>query len=213
MGGLPSGSVRSGADDAGQVQDDHAGHEREPRSPRSGLGSRIAGLTVHSGPPDRLIVGAGWTASGSWKLLDRDQTQRHQFCETDCSCQDDLSRLRAASIVRAVPKLWTETIEEHRNAVRDATLDATAELIAEHGLRGVTMSRIAQHTGIGRATLYKYFDDVDAILLAWHERQIHEHLHQLTQLRDTAQDPDTRLRVVLERYALLQHKQAATCRQ
>lgn len=107
-----------------------------------------------------------------------------------------------------MPKLWTATIEEHRNAVRDATLDATAKLIDEHGLRGVTMSRIAQRTGIGRATLYKYFDDVDAILLAWHERQIHEHLHQLTQLRDAAQDPDTRLRVVLERYALLQHEQA-----
>lgn len=118
-----------------------------------------------------------------------------------------MSRPRAASILRAVPRLWTDTIEEHRSAVRDATLDATAELIAEHGLRGVTMSRIAQHTGIGRATLYKYFADVDAILLAWHERQIREHLDQLTQLRDADQDPDTRLRLVLERYALLQHKQ------
>jgi AcrR family transcriptional regulator len=69
------------------------------------------------------------------------------------------------------------------------------------------MSRIAQHTGIGRATLYKYFADVDAILLAWHERQIREHLDELTRLRDADQDPDTRLRAVLERYALLQHKQ------
>jgi AcrR family transcriptional regulator len=106
-----------------------------------------------------------------------------------------------------MPKLWTDTIEEHRTAVRDATLDATAELIAERGLRGVTMSRIAQHTGIGRATLYKYFADVDAILLAWHERQIRGHLAQLIQLRDADQSPDTRLRAVLERYALLQHKQ------
>ncbi len=118
-----------------------------------------------------------------------------------------MSRLRRAGIVHDVPRLWTDTIEEHRSAVRDATLDATAELIAEHGLRGVTMSRIAQHTGIGRATLYKYFADVDAILLAWHERQIHEHLAQLIQLRDADHDPDTRLRTVLERYALLQNKQ------
>jgi AcrR family transcriptional regulator len=106
-----------------------------------------------------------------------------------------------------VPRLWTDTIEEHRAAVRDAILDATAELIAEHGLRGVTMSRIAQHTPIGRATVYKYFADVDAILLAWHERQIREHLDQLIQLRDAGQHPETRLRAVLERYALLQHKQ------
>ena len=106
-----------------------------------------------------------------------------------------------------MPRLWTDTIEEHRSAVRAATLDATAELIAEHGLRGVTMSRIAQRTGIGRATLYKYFPDVDAIVLAWHERQILEHLDQLRQLRYAGRDPDARLGAVLARYALLQHKQ------
>lgn len=113
----------------------------------------------------------------------------------------------ASSIVQGVPRLWTDTIEEHRSAVRAATLDATAELIAEHGLRGVTMSRIAQRTGIGRATLYKYFADVDAILNAWHERQILEHIDQLTRLRDVNQDPTARLRAVLERYAQLQQKQ------
>ena len=38
------------------------------------------------------------------------------------------------------------------------------------------MSQIAEQTGIGRATLYKYFPDVEAILLAWHERQVTGHL-------------------------------------
>ena len=65
-----------------------------------------------------------------------------------------------------MPKLWTVTIEEHRRAVRDATLDTTAALVAERGLASVPMSRIARDTGIGRATLYKYFPDVEAILAA-----------------------------------------------
>jgi AcrR family transcriptional regulator len=107
-----------------------------------------------------------------------------------------------------VPKLWTETIEGHRHAVREATLDATAALVAQHGLRSVTMSQIAEQTGIGRATLYKYFSDVDAILVAWHERQVEQHLHQLKQLRDQAGAADTRLRAVLEAYALIQYEQA-----
>ena len=106
-----------------------------------------------------------------------------------------------------VPKLWTDTIEEHRTAVRDAALDAAGRLIAEHGLRGVTMSRVAHSTGIGRATLYKYFDDVDALLLAWHERQLREHLEELTALRASHRDPGAALRAVLKRYALLQHQQ------
>ena len=109
-----------------------------------------------------------------------------------------------------VPRLWNETIEAHRAAVRDAILDTTAELVAENGLLSVTMSRIAEKTGIGRATLYKYFPDVEAILLAWHERHVTSHLEHLAELRDQAGDARQRLEAVLEAYALIQHKLHAT---
>jgi AcrR family transcriptional regulator len=105
-----------------------------------------------------------------------------------------------------VPKLWTETIEAHRREVRDAILDTTAALAAEHGLLAVTMSQIAEETGIGRATLYKYFPDVEAILRAWHERQITGHLEGLAEVRDRAGKPAERLEAVLEAYALISHE-------
>src|SRR5688500_3252555 len=104
-----------------------------------------------------------------------------------------------------VPKLWSEAIEAHRRAVRAATLDATAAFVAEHGLRSVTMSQIAEETGIGRATLYKYFPDVEAILVAWHERQVGGHLEHLAELRDQAGGAAKRLEAVLEAYAILAH--------
>jgi len=109
-----------------------------------------------------------------------------------------------------VPKLWNESIEAHRRAVRDATVDTTAALVAKHGLRSVTMSQIAAETGIGRATLYKYFPDVEAILVAWHERQVSGHLEQLTELRDQAGDAGERLEAVLEAYALIHHEHHGT---
>jgi AcrR family transcriptional regulator len=109
-----------------------------------------------------------------------------------------------------VPKLWNNTIEAHRRAVRDAILDTTAALVAEHGLRSVTMSQIAEETGIGRATLYKYFSDVDAILVAWHQRQITGHLEHLAEVRDQAGDADERLEAVLEAYALISHEHHGT---
>jgi AcrR family transcriptional regulator len=108
-----------------------------------------------------------------------------------------------------VPKLWTETIEAHRHAVRDAILETTAALAAEHGLRTVKMSQIADQTGIGRATLYKYFPDVDAILLAWHERQITGHLERLGEIRSGPGDIGERLEAVLEAYALIHHELGA----
>jgi AcrR family transcriptional regulator len=98
--------------------------------------------------------------------------------------------------------LWNTTVEEHRRTVHTAILDSTAALIAEHGL-AVTMSQVAQHTGIGRATLYKYFKDVEAIMLAWHERQVSDHLHQLNAAIADCTDPAERLRTALTTYAEL----------
>jgi AcrR family transcriptional regulator len=78
-------------------------------------------------------------------------------------------------------------------------------LVADHGLLSVTMTQIAEETGIGRATLYKYFPDVEAILLAWHERQIKDHLEHLAAVRDRAGHARQRLEAVLETYALISH--------
>ena len=105
-----------------------------------------------------------------------------------------------------MPKLWNQTIEAHRRDVRDAILNTTATLVAEQGLLAVTMSQIAEETGIGRATLYKYFPDVEAILAAWHERQIAGHLEYLAQVRDQAQGTVERLEAVLEAYAFISHE-------
>jgi len=105
-----------------------------------------------------------------------------------------------------MPKLWNQTIETHRQEVREAILDAAAALVTEHGLRSATMSQIAERTGIGRATLYKYFPDIEAILLAWHERQIIGHLEYLADVRDRAGDARGKLEAVIEAYALISHE-------
>src|ERR671917_847376 len=104
-----------------------------------------------------------------------------------------------------VPQLWNETIEAHRRAVRDAIQETTWALVIEHGLTSVTMSQIAEKTGIGRATLYKYFSGVEAILLAWHERHVTGHLERLAEVRDQTGDAGERLEAVLEAYALISH--------
>jgi AcrR family transcriptional regulator len=108
----------------------------------------------------------------------------------------------------AVPRLWTETIEGPRREVHAAILGTAAALVGEHGLASVTMSQIAEEAGIGRATLYKYFPDVEAILAAWHERHVTHHLERLTEVRDRATDPAERLEVVLEAYASISQERA-----
>jgi AcrR family transcriptional regulator len=104
-----------------------------------------------------------------------------------------------------MPKLWTHTIEAHRQSVRDAALDATASLVLRRGLTAVTMSEIAQETGIGRATLYKYFPDVQALVHGWHERQIARHLEVLAGIAHGEAPPLERLEAVLRAYAGMAH--------
>lgn len=107
-----------------------------------------------------------------------------------------------------MPKLWSETIEAHRQQVRDAVLETTARLAGNHGLLNVTMSQIAQEAGIGRATLYKYFASIDEILHAWHERQVRYHLDMLTAAANSERPAAGRLAAVLQQYAKIQRQRA-----
>lgn len=100
-----------------------------------------------------------------------------------------------------MPKLWTETIDSHRREVRDAIVDAAGSLANEHGIAAVSMSQVAERAGIGRATLYKYFPSVDAMLQAWVEKQISAHLEHLREVQDRPGTPAEQLRSVLTVYA------------
>jgi AcrR family transcriptional regulator len=94
-------------------------------------------------------------------------------------------------------------MEAHRRQVHDAILRVTIGLMARHGLHSLTMSQIAEESGIGRATLYKYFPDVEAILIAWHDSLVAGMLERLAQVRDHAGSGRDRVRDVLDAYALM----------
>jgi AcrR family transcriptional regulator len=107
-----------------------------------------------------------------------------------------------------MPRLWDQSVRTHRQTVHDTVLDAAAALIERRGLASVTMAGIAGEAGIGRATLYKYFPDVDAVLAGWHQRHVEEHLARLREARDRAEDPAQQLEVVFHAYASLSGQQA-----
>lgn len=100
-----------------------------------------------------------------------------------------------------MPRLWSDNLQAHRLAVQQAVVAATGVLVSEQGLRAVTMSAIAERSGIGRATLYKYFPDVETILRAWHDGQVRDHLAELSALAGADGTAGARLRRVLQRYA------------
>lgn len=105
-----------------------------------------------------------------------------------------------------MPRLWNESIDAHHREVRETILETTVALAADRGPHSVTMSQVAERAGIGRATLERYFPDVETILLSWHNRRIAGHLELLLQVRDQAGDAEEKLAAVLQAYAHL-HQQ------
>ncbi|MBF0688233.1 MAG: TetR/AcrR family transcriptional regulator [Cellulomonas sp.] len=67
---------------------------------------------------------------------------------------------------------WQAAVDAHKARYRDRIVDAAVELAATEGASRITMARLAQHAGIGRATLYKYFADVEEALLAHVQREL-----------------------------------------
>ncbi len=102
---------------------------------------------------------------------------------------------------RLMPKLWEESIDGHRRAVRDAITEAAWQLAEEHGPLALTMSQVANAAGIGRATLYKYFTDVESILIAHHAQHVEGHLQALELLRNGPGPAGSRLVAVVRAYA------------
>ncbi len=205
---VATGAVATTADEQREdsQHDQDEGDDPEHLHPAWCAGSRFATGVVGVGGRGR-ISHVGVVLCRGW--LSRDFLRRPVLQDTvSLSSAERLDPV--VPYAQVVPKLWNETIEAHRREVRDAILEATATLVAEHGLRSVTMSQIAGETGIGRATLYKYFPGVEAILVAWHERQVTGHLEHLTEIGNRAGEPVERLEAVLEAYALITHERHGT---
>jgi AcrR family transcriptional regulator len=67
------------------------------------------------------------------------------------------------------------TYERRRASTRERIVQATIESLIEYGYSRTRISEIAERADIGRGTFYRYFDDVDAVLLYVFARE-YEHV-------------------------------------
>jgi AcrR family transcriptional regulator len=60
---------------------------------------------------------------------------------------------------------WQQTRLDHRARQSEAIATAALSLILEHGASALTMAAIATAADISRQTLYRYYPDIDAVLV------------------------------------------------
>ena len=84
------------------------------------------------------------------------------------SGKEPRSRARSLEIPRRAPR------QARARASYDAILDATARILLDESLGGLTTNKVAETAGVGIATLYAYFADKDALLIALARRILEE---------------------------------------
>jgi AcrR family transcriptional regulator len=78
-------------------------------------------------------------------------------------------------------------------AACDRILDAAGELFATRGVASVGMNDIARVAGCSRATLYRYFDNREALHTAYVHREARDVSHRIAELAAGIGDPSDRL--------------------
>lgn len=71
-----------------------------------------------------------------------------------------------------MPRIRAETIAEHKALTRRQIISAAQELIAEVGTAEISLGEIASAVGIGRTTLYEYFNDRDDVIASLVEEEL-----------------------------------------
>jgi AcrR family transcriptional regulator len=108
----------------------------------------------------------------------------------------------------AMSKSWHETVGEHRRDVRTSIIHATWSLVHEKGPLAITMADVAERAGVVRATLYKHFPSVEAILVTAHADRVAEHLTRLETFVEGTPDARLALSGLIDRYAEIAFQRA-----
>ena len=103
---------------------------------------------------------------------------------------------------------WGETVEEHRSTQREAIASAAWTLARTHGPFAITMSQVADASGVSRPTLYKYFPDVESMLIAHHRTRVEAHVAELSGLANGPDTASERLEQLVLAYAEICHQRA-----
>jgi len=90
------------------------------------------------------------------------------------------------------------------HATVDAVIEASARILREDGLVGLNTNRVSERAGVSIGTLYGYFPNKQAILIAMARRMLAEDRAAVeTALNDTAGDPiDAVVHALFQRHAI-----------
>lgn len=70
-----------------------------------------------------------------------------------------------------MPKLWADSLDEHRTLVRRRLVDAFVAVARERPMDDVTIAAVAEHAGMARSAVYNHVDHLHDLAL-WHSEEV-----------------------------------------
>lgn len=92
-----------------------------------------------------------------------------------------------------VPRIRADSVAAHRTLMRTQLLDAFAELLREVGYADATLADVAARAGMARNTIYNYFDDKEALLMALIDRSVEQFVAEVRAAVDACPDAPRQL--------------------
>lgn len=90
-----------------------------------------------------------------------------------------------------MPKIRAASIDEHKELTRRSLLEAAYQVIDDAGSAEVPLGEIALLAGVGRTTLYDYFDDRDDVIASLVEEMLPDVIADLiSSVSDDLDTPD-----------------------
>lgn len=92
-----------------------------------------------------------------------------------------------------MPRIRAASIDEHKEMTRRALLEAAWQVIEDAGTAEVPLGEIALLAGVGRTTLYDYFDDRDDVIASLVEETLPDVIAGLIEAVPSELSPAERL--------------------
>jgi AcrR family transcriptional regulator len=93
-----------------------------------------------------------------------------------------------------MPKVIGGSIDAHRRLIRHRIFDAFSGLLHERGYDAITLADVAARAGMSRTTMYNYFPDKDALVVAFADEEVARHVTELRERLAALENPVDRLR-------------------
>lgn len=99
-----------------------------------------------------------------------------------------------------MPRISANSLDQHREKIRQSVFDALTSLLEEKSFDAITMAQLAAKAGMGRTAIYHHFPDKEAVVVEFASHETDRYVNRLQEVLAEADDPVERIRIYVHHH-------------